>query len=166
MLQETNNNTPQVSYELGSVFTWANPDDGKQRGWELDKEIRSRIVEGAFKYYVIVLDANTVKKNGGLGGIEIIFNSKNNGFCIDYNSFPWNWDSETEKGGYISYNELLSEKHATINSGLLYIKYDISSHPNYKGFKTEMASADWGQLSIQYGIGIRILPFVNAYLQG
>jgi len=166
MAQEINNTLPFISYELGSTYTWTNPDNANQKGWALDQEIRAKITVDTFKYCVIALDAGIIQTDGGLGGIEIILNSKNNGFCMDYKSFPWNWDRKTQRGGYISYKELLNSGYATLSSGLIYLKYDILSHPNYKGFKAEMPSANWGQISIQYGIGIRILPFVNAYLQG
>jgi hypothetical protein len=69
-------------------------------------------------------------------------------------------------GGYTSYNDLLTGRFTTLESGIIYLKYDITSHPNYTGFKKDMADAIWGQISIQYGIGIKDLPFVNAYLVG
>jgi hypothetical protein len=101
-----------------------------------------------------------------LGGIEIIINSQNNGFCLDYKSFPWNWDNKTQTGGYISYDDLLTGRFATHHSGIIHLKYYITLHPNYTSFKNEMTSAVWGQISIQYGIGIKELPLVNAYLTG
>ena len=101
-----------------------------------------------------------------MAGLEVSVNSENNGFCMDYKSFPWNWDTATEKGGYVSYAGLLAGGYATVDSGVIYLKYHITSHPHYSAFKKEMSSAEWGEISIQYGIGIRILPFVNAYLQG
>jgi len=69
-------------------------------------------------------------------------------------------------GGYTTYNDLLSKDFTTLNSGIIYLKYDITSHPDYKGFLKDMISSDWGQISIQYGIGIKDLPLVNAYLIG
>jgi hypothetical protein len=153
-----------VSHELGNTFTWINPDNGNQRGWELDKEIRSQIACDKIKYLILALDNTKVKAAGGLGGIEVIINSQNNGFRLDYKSFPWNWDSKTETGGYISYDDLLTGGFAVLNSGIIHLKYDITSHPYYTEFKNEMISAVWGQISIQYGIGIKDLPLVNAYL--
>jgi len=172
-IEKENNTIPlnvkdniNVSYELGKAFTWINPDNANQRGWELNQEIRSRIAGGKIDYLVLALDDTKVKAIGGLGGIEIIMNSQNNGFRLDYKSFPWYWDSKTETGGYTSYNDLLTGRFATLNSGIIHLKYDITSHPYYAEFKDEMNSAVWGQISIQYGIGIKNLPFVNAYLTG
>jgi hypothetical protein len=151
-------------YELGKTFTWSNPDQVNQKGWELNQELRIKISSGEIEYFVIALDDTMLKTSGGLGGIEIIINSQNNGFRLDYKSFPWYWDSKTEMGGYTSYDDLLTGRFASLNSGVIYLKYDITSHPYYAEFKEEMASAEWGQISIQYGIGINDLPIVNAYL--
>jgi len=153
-----------VFYELGKAFTWVNPDNANQRGWDLNQEIRSKIADGKINCFVLALDNAKVKVIGGLGGIEIIVNSQDNGFCLDYKSFPWYWDNKTEMGGYISYNDLLNERFTAFDSGTIYLKYDITSHPCYTGFRRDMISAVWGQISIQYGIGIKDLPFVNAYL--
>jgi hypothetical protein len=153
-----------LSYELGKSFTWSNPDQVNQRGWELNQELRAKIADGKIEYLVLAFDDTSVKTSGGLGGIEVIVNSQNNGFQLDYKSFPWYWDSETETGGYTSYNDLLTGRFAFLNSGIIYLKYDITSHPYYTEFKKEMVFAVWGQISIQYGIGIKDLPLVNAYL--
>jgi hypothetical protein len=155
-----------IFYELGKTFTWINPDNVNQRGWELNREIMLKIADGKVEYLILALDDAKVKALGGLGGIEIIINSHNNGFCLDYKSFPWNWDSKTGTGGYTSYNDLLTGRFAVLNSEIIHLKYDITSHPHYKEFKNEMTSAVWGQISIQYGIGIKDLPLVNAYLTG
>ncbi|MDR2596063.1 MAG: hypothetical protein LBC76_01960 [Treponema sp.] len=155
-----------ISYELGMKYTWINPDNANQKGWNLDKETRLEIANGKFDTLVLALDDKKVKALGGLGGIEIIFNSQENGFCLDYKSFPWYWDKETRIGGYTSYNDLLSERFTFLNLGIIYLKYDITSHPNYTGFTKDMFSGIWGQVSIQYGIGIKDLPLVNAYLMG
>jgi hypothetical protein len=154
------------SYELGSTFTWANPDQPNQKGWALDEQLRYKLALGTFKTFVIALDNSVVQIDGGLGGIEISFNSPKNGFCMDFKSFPWNWEAKTQTGGYISYQDLLNKGYISIDSGILNISYDLTSHPDYKAFKSEMFSSEWGEISIQYGIGIRILPFVNAYLKG
>jgi hypothetical protein len=155
-----------VFYELGKTFTWINPDNANQKGWALDQEIREKVADGKIENFVIALDDKKVKTIGGLGGIEVILNSKSNGFCLDYKSFPWYWDSETKMGGYTGYNDLLTGRFATLDSGIIYLKYDLTSHPDYVGFKNDMADSFWGQISIQYGIGIKDLPFVNAYLIG
>jgi len=152
------------SYEMGKTFTWINPDNANQRGWELNQRIRLKIADGEITYFILALDDAKVKAIGGLGGIEVIINSLKNGFRLDYKSFPWNWDSKTEAGGYTSYDDLLTGGLAALNSGIIHLKYDLKSHPYYKEFKEEMSSAVWGQISIQYGIGIKDLPFVNAYL--
>jgi len=155
-----------VSYDLGKTFTWDNPDSVNQRGWGLNQEIRGKIADGIIDTFILALDDKVVKILGGLGGIEIIFNSKNNGFCIDYKSFPWYWDKKTEMGGYTSYSDLLAGRFVTLKSGIIYLKYDITSHPDYTGFVKDMMTGSWGQIAIQYGIGIKDLPFVNAYLTG
>ncbi|MDR2941667.1 MAG: hypothetical protein LBV17_03650 [Treponema sp.] len=155
-----------VSYELGKKFTWINSSNVNQRGWELNQEIMLKIAAGKIKYLIIVLDDTRVKTLGGLGGIEVIINSHNNGFHLDYKSFPWYWDNKTEKGGYTSYDDLLAGGFADLKSGMIHLKYSLTTHPYYKEFKKEMASAAWGQISIQYGIGIKDLPIVNAYLTG
>jgi len=154
------------SFELGKDFTWTNPDNDNQKGWGLSQEIRSKLSDGTIDYFIIALDDSNVKVLGGLGGIEVILNSRTNGFCIDYKSFPWYWDRKTRMGGYISYNDLLSKDFTTLNSGKIYLKYDITSHPDYKGFLKDIISGEWGQISIQYGIGIKDLPLANAYLIG
>jgi hypothetical protein len=153
-----------VSHELGKTFSWINPDNGNQRGWELNKEIRSQIACGKINYLILALDNTKVKAAGGLSGIEVILNSQNNGFRLDYKSFPWNWDSKTGTGGYVSYDDLFTGGFAALDSGIIQLKYDITSHPNYTEYKNEMISAVWGQISIQYGIGIKDLPLINAYL--
>ena len=152
------------SYELGETFTWINPDNANQKGWELCQDIRQKTANGKIECLILALDDKKVKNIGGLGGIEIIFNSQNNGFCVDYKSFPWNWDSKTKTGGYVSYEDLLTGRFAVLDSGIVLLKYYITMHPNYAEYKNEMASAEWGQISIQYGIGINDLPLVNAYL--
>jgi len=159
------NDKPAFFHELGSTFTWSNPEQPNQKGWALDSHLRSYVANGTIKRLVIVLEASTVKTDGGLGGIEVILNSKDNGFRIDWKSFPWNWNKETQTGGYTSYNSLISGGYLTVNPETAFLKYDIISHPYYSGFKKEMTSTEWGEISIQYGIGIRHLPFVNAYLQ-
>jgi hypothetical protein len=155
-----------VSYELGKIYTWGSPNHVNQSGWELNQEIRSKIACSEIEYLILALDDTSVKISGGLGGVEIIINSQNNGFRLDNKSFPWYWDSKTETGGYTSYNDLLTGRFAFLNSGVIYLKYDITSHPYYTEFKNEMASAEWGQISIQYRIGIKDLPLVSAYLMG
>jgi len=155
-----------VSYELGKAFTWGSPDNVNQKGWELNQEIRAELANGIISSFVLALDNEKLKTQGGLGEIIIILNSQNNGFCMDYKSFPWYWDSKTKIGGYTSYSDLLAGRFIVLNSGILYLRYDISSHPEYKGFIKDMISGVWGQISIQYGIGINDLPMVNAYLMG
>jgi hypothetical protein len=161
--------TASASYELGSTFTWINPSSAAQKGWELNKEARTKISDGTFKYLVLALNADAIKANGVLGGIEIIFNSENTGFCIDYCSFPWYWDVEAKTGGWISYDDLLSNNSTVLDSsvtpGIIYLGYNLTSHPKYNGFKNAMHSEEWGQISVQYGLGIKNLPFVNAYLK-
>jgi len=155
-----------ISYELGETFTLINPYNVNQRGWGLNKEIRAKLANSTIKYFMLALDDSKVKKIGGLGEIDIILNSQKNGFSIDYESFPWYWDKETRMGGYTGYNELVSGRIAVLNSGIIYLKYDITSHPKYTEFIKDMISGNWGQISIQYRIGINDLPFVNAYLIG
>ncbi|MCL2758886.1 MAG: hypothetical protein FWD22_01595 [Treponema sp.] len=164
-MQESVKIISPFSHELGNKFTWENPDQPNQKGWRLNPEIRTMVADGAIKNFILVLDANIVKTDGGIGGIEVSINSLSTGFCMDFKSFPWNWDIDTQAGGYTSYSDLLSCGYATLGSGLINLKYDITSHPNFSAFKSEMSTATWGEISIQYGIGIRILPFVNAYLQ-
>jgi len=155
-----------VSYDLGKEFTWINPDNANQRGWGLTQEMRSKIADGKINHFILALNDTEVKRLGGLGGIEIILNSQNNGFCLDYKSFPWYWDSKTEMGGYTSYSDLLAGSYTFLDYGIIYLKYDITSHPNYAGFKKDMISGIWGQVSIQYGIGIKDFPLISAYLIG
>jgi len=155
-------------YELGSKFTWENPEQPNQRGWALSKEIMSAITDGTITKLVLVLDAPTLQTDGGLGGIEVILNSKNNGFGIDFNAFPWCWNMDTQKGGYTSYIDMLIDgdgKYAELDSNLFNLTYDLTKHKSYAGFRSDMSSAEWGEVSIQYGIGIRYLPLVNAYLK-
>jgi len=154
----------KVYCELGKAFSWGNPDDSNQKGWVLNREIRAKIADGIVGNFILALEDTKVKTLGGLGGIEVILNSQNNGFCLDYRSFPWYWDVKTETGGYISYGDLLAERFVVLNSGIIYLKYDISAHPNYIGFIKDMIFGNWGQILIQYRIGIKDLPVVNAYL--
>ncbi|MCL2210581.1 MAG: hypothetical protein FWB95_01520 [Treponema sp.] len=165
-MEDTDSEIPAVSLELGSRFTWSNPDQPNQKGWALDNNLRAKIADGTVRYFIIALDAETVKTDGGLGGVEVSFNAQILGFRMDHRSFPWNWDIITQTGGYASYNLLFSGGHATLDSEIIHLRYDITTHPDYKEFKKEMSDAEWGEISIQYGIGIRILPFINAYLQG
>jgi hypothetical protein len=157
------------SHELGGRFTWSNPDSASQKGWELNPDIREKIADGTIKNFVIALNADTIQAADTLGGIEVIFNSRNTGFCIDTFSFPWYWDVETEKGGWIGYNDLLNENCSMLDSSvsprIIYLTYDIKNHPVYDAFRSSMPSAEWAQLSIQYGLGIKNMPFINAYLR-
>ena len=162
----SNSDDNAVLYELGSRFTWSNPEQPNQKGWALDENLRARIADGSVRYFNVALDAETVRLDGGLGGLEVSFNAQNLGFCMDHRSFPWNWDMNSQTGGYISYTLLFSGGHAEMDSNVIYLKYDMTTHPDYKNFKKEMSDAEWGEISIQYGIGLRILPFINAYLQG
>jgi len=164
-MENIDETAPAVSYELGSRFTWSNPDQPNQKGWELDKNLRAKIADGTIRNFVISLDAETVRTDGGMGGIEVSVNAQNLGFRMDHRSFPWNWDIITQTGGYTSYHLLFSGGHAVLDSDVIYLKYDITTHPDYNAFKKEMSEAEWGEISIQYGIGIRILPFITAYLQ-
>jgi hypothetical protein len=171
-IEKENNTIPtniiddmNVSYELGA-FTWINPDNANQKGWGLNQEKRTKLADGKIQYLVLAMDDKEVKRLGGLGGIEIILNSMDNGFRIDYKSFPWYWDRKTKTGGYTGYDDLLTGRFTVLDSEILYLKYDITSHPYYPGFIKDMGSGIWGQISIQYGIGISDLPLVNAYLIG
>jgi hypothetical protein len=155
---------PVFSHELGGTFTWVNPDSPSQKGWELDGELRKKIYEGDIKCFVLAVDAKVIEYNGVLGGIEVILNSEYTGFSIDYKSFPWHWDAETFAGGWISYEDLVNEKFSLLNGGVIYLKYNLTSHPSYKKFRTAMKAAEWAQVSIQYGLGTYNLPFVKAYL--
>jgi len=157
--------TPLISHELGK-FTWSNPDQPNQKGWKLEEDIRSIIADGGIEYLVLALDNSIVKTDGGLGGIEISFNTPKSGFCMDFKSFPWNWDSKSQTGGYTSYNDLIAGGYASVDSGIIKLRYYIKSHPKYSAFKSEVEGAEWAEISIQYGIGIRILPLLNSYLQG
>jgi hypothetical protein len=163
-MSKADKNTPAFSYELGK-FTWISPDYPNHKGWALDEDLRAKVADGTISNIIIALDSATVKVDGGIGGVEIILNSHNNGFCIDQESYHWCWDEEAQSGGYISYEDLLECGYATLCSEIIYLRYDITEHPNYKGFKTEMSCAEWGEISIQYGLGMRIFPIVNAYLQ-
>jgi len=165
-MADKSKDVPLISYELGGVFTWSNPDQPNQKGWALNEEARGLIADGAIEYFVIALDHSIIKTDGGLGGIEVCLNSLNTGFVMDHKTFPWNWDVANQTGGYTSYPDLMAGGYATIDSNLINLKYYIKSHPIYQYFKKEMAHAEWGEISIQYGIGIRILPYINAYLQG
>jgi hypothetical protein len=166
MQNNKSKDVPLISYELGCVFTWLNPDQPNQKGWTLNEEARGLIADDAIDYFVLALDNQIIRTDGGMGGIEVSVNSSDTGFIMDYKSFPWNWDSNKQTGGYISYPDLTASGYAIVNSNLIYLRYHIKSHPVYHDFKKTMASAEWGEISIQYGIGIRILPYISAYLQG
>jgi len=165
-MPDKSKDVPLISYELGSVFTWSNPDQPNQKGWALNEEVRTLIADGAFEYLVLALNHDMIRANGGLGGIEVSFNSLDTGFCMDFKTFPWNWDRKDHSGGYISYTDLMAGGYVTLEADLIKLKYYIRTHPNYSNFKKAMTNAKWGELSIQYGIGINILPYINAYLQG
>ena len=166
-MADKSKDVPLISYELGGVFTWSNPDQPNQKGWALNEEARSLIADGAIEYFVLALDHEAIRTDGGLGGVEVSFNSLDTGFCMDFKTFPWNWDRIDHSGGYISYTDLMAGGYASQESSkLIKLKYYVRAHPNYSDFKKAMTSAEWGEISIQYGIGIRILPYINAYLQG
>jgi len=166
-MADKSKDVPLISYELGGVFTWSNPDQPNQKGWALNEEARSLIADGAIEYFVLALDHEAIRTDGGLGGVEVSFNSLDTGFCMDFKTFPWNWDRIDHSGGYISYTDLMASGYTSQESSkLIKLKYYIRAHPNYSDFKKAMTSAEWGEISIQYGIGIRILPYINAYLQG
>jgi hypothetical protein len=153
-----------ISFKMGD-FTWINKEQPDiQKGWTLKQEIRERIADGTIEYLSLALDDTAVKTSGGLGGIEINFNSQATGFQLDYKSFPWYWDKATGGGGWIGYPDLLEKYFTKLDSGILYLKYDITRHPYYNAFKKAMASAEWGELSIQYGMGLKYLSIVDTYL--
>jgi hypothetical protein len=162
-MKKTDNKNKSFSYELGQ-FTWKNPDNADgQVGWELNREIMDKIADGTIRYFFIALNAAVIKTSNTMGGIEIIVNSKESGFCKDDFSFKWNWDNETKTGGWISYNDLLNESCSSLDSDIIYLRYDITSHPSYDAIKEAMSCAAWGQFAIQYCLGIKNLPFVNGY---
>jgi hypothetical protein len=153
-----------ISYKMGD-FTWTNKEHPAiQKGWALEPEIREKIADGTLEYLTLALDDASVKTSGGLGGIEINFNSLATDFQLDYKSFPWYWDKETGCGGWIGYSDLLDKYFTKLDSGILYLKYDLTRHPYHNAFKKAMLSAEWGELSIQYGLGLKYLPIIDAYL--
>jgi hypothetical protein len=160
---QENESIPPVIIELG-FFTWSNTNNPMQKGWSLYQDYRTKIAEGIIKYFYLALKDDVIQANGGVGGIEVILNSRETGFRIHNQSFPWYWDKDTNKGGWINYDDLLQESFVTLNSGKIYIQYDITTHPYYEVFKTDMALAEWGQLSIQYGLGMKDFPVVDGYL--
>jgi hypothetical protein len=153
-----------ISFKLGD-FTWINKEQpNTQKGWELKPEIREMIANGTIEHLSLALDDSAVKTGGGLGGIEININSRATGFQLDYKSFPCYWDKATGGGGWIGYTDLLDKYFTKLDSGILYLKYDITRHPYYSAFKKAMADAEWGEISIQYGMGVKNLPIMDAYL--
>jgi hypothetical protein len=157
------NNDKSFSCALGE-FTWESKErPNMQKGWLLAPEIRAKIADGAINYFVLSLNASKIESRGGLGGIEIILNSLITRFKIDYSSFPWHWSSASNTGGWISYADLLKESYVKLDSGTLSLKYKMAAHPYFDAFKTAMSRADWGEIAIQYGLGISNLPFINAY---
>jgi hypothetical protein len=146
-------------------FTWTNKEQpATQKGWLLKPDVREMIADGTIEYLTLALDNASVQTSGGLGGIEINFNSQDTGFQLDYKSFPWYWDKATGIGGWIGYTDLLEKYFTKLDAGLLYLKYDITRHPYYSAFKKAMPGAEWGELSVQYGLGLKYLPIVDAYL--
>jgi hypothetical protein len=149
--------------ELGE-FTWENKEQpDTQKGWLLDQEIREKIADGTIEYFVLALDMSALQTKGGICGLETIINSQATRFKIDPSAFPWYWSGVTKTGGWISYEDLITKNYIVTDSGVLYLKYKIISHPSYDAFKTAMASAEWGEFAIQYGMGVSTLPIVNAF---
>jgi len=113
-------------YELGE-FSWLNEFEPKsQKGWELNQEIRGKIADGSIKFFVMALNADRIQKIGILGGIEIMFNYDTSGQKQHDKAFPWNWDKTTEKGGWITYRDLLNERCVKLDSGVIYLEYNLT----------------------------------------
>ncbi|MCL2720239.1 MAG: hypothetical protein FWD47_02740 [Treponema sp.] len=152
-----------IAYDLGE-FTWVNELEPKsQRGWLLDEETRTKVSNGSIKFFVLALCAEDIERVGILGGIDIILNYDIHGQKHHENAFSWNWNSITKTGGWITYNDLLKEKCVTLDSGIIYLRYDITSNPYYNIFKNVMNSADWGIFAIQRWCEIDTLPILKAY---
>jgi hypothetical protein len=151
------------AYQLGD-FTWENRENpNSQKGWLLGQEIRKKIADGTVKFCVIAHDEKKIKDSGGLSGIETIINSQTTRFKIDYSAFPWYWSNATKSGGWISYGDLINVKNIVRDSGVIYLKYEIESHPYFNAFKPAMAIAEWGEFALQYGMGINNMPYINAW---
>jgi len=137
-----------VMHHLGTEYSWTDANDST-RGWILSDEVRAKIADGSIKYFLIGLNANTIADAGGLGGINIIFNrSGAGGYSSDEQAFPWNWNSVTETGGWISYADLTGTYGAHVQDGVLYLRYDITTHPGYEAFKAAVVSAEFAQLGM------------------
>ena len=136
-------------YNLGA-YTWDASDSAK--GWMLISDIREKIADGSIKYFVIGLNAASVQAAGGLGGIKIIFNAAS-GWNEDGNAFPWYYEAGKDFwNGWIPYDDLIGDAPegygADVVDGVVYLQYDLTSHPGYSAFKTALPSATWAQFGL------------------
>jgi len=147
---------PPLVINLGN-YTWADIDH--VRGWNTENETRAKIADGTIKYFVMGLDAASVQNAGGLNSINIIFNYNTDGIQADNSAFPWNWDSQTNSGGWISYDDLIKHHNEggygahLSNEGVLYLQYDLRDHPDYNNFKTAITAASFAEFGIQVHVG-------------
>jgi hypothetical protein len=128
------------------------PTDGEGiiswRAWSLDNDTRQAIADGSLDLLTIAFEAAKVEERGGLPGIFIVFNSGILGWSSHEMAFPWNWDRDTDQGGWINYNELLNYENAEFKHGLIYLTYDLMSNPDYENIITALADDTWCELAL------------------
>jgi len=145
---------PDTEVALGDVFTWVNNEN--QAGFDLfgNKPLLAKIGDGSIKLFALAFTAESIEANGGINGIDIIFNANNPvGWSQMPSPYPW--------GGWINYAALVElaedSKFVSIEDGVVYFWFDISTHTKYAELLTiienetmtyfQFAFQIWGSLS-------------------
>jgi len=136
-----------VYHNLGGTFSWTDGGDSI-RGWFVSEGIREKIADGSIKYLLLGLDEDTVQSVGGLGGIGIFVNAPDGVSGDDSKAFPWYWanPAENDYNGWISYAEL--SDIVFVEDGVMWLEYNLTTHPNYSAWKTALAAAEWAQIGL------------------
>jgi hypothetical protein len=139
--------------EFGEIilgeFNWDNSNSDHVRGWTFNSNTIKKIGNGNYKYFVIGLDEASISAAGGLAGIGIMLQSEASGQNTHDQAFPWYYEEDNdEQNGWITYEDLIGEYGAGVNEGIIYLQYDLTTHPSYAAFKTSMATAEWANFGL------------------
>ena len=133
-------------------FTWS--DGGNVKGWELDEYARNAFANDVIKYFILGLKISNTSEKGVITELKITFNSEDG------------WKAQSLWGG-ISYSELLTQYYVSLDTAndILYITYDVRTHPDYAGFRAAM-SEGWGRFILENDGGGIFDLYVSAWFTG
>ena len=145
-------------FNLGKFTIISEGQPRSQRGWNVVPDVRAAFANGSIKYFVIAFEAKSIEARGGLGGFEMIVNCAATNWSQHGNAFGW--------GDWINYSDLIAKDYAKLDNGILYLKYDVTTHVKFADFKAGMASATWAQWMIQIWEQLDVVNVVSGFFCG